>query len=44
MPSMKHSTNLDLIIKLVIFKVYSDGPPYPWNNSEKALTFYFIAE
>ena len=21
-----------------------DGPPYPWNNSEKALTFYFIAE
>ena len=23
---------------------YLDGPPYPWNNSEKALTFYFIAE
>lgn len=20
------------------------GPPYAWNNSEKALTFYFIAE
>lgn len=21
-----------------------NGPPYPWNTSEKALTFYFIAE
>jgi hypothetical protein len=23
---------------------YADGPPYPWNHSEKALTFYYIAE
>ena len=31
-------------IRLVILWANEDGPPYPWNNSEKALTFYFIAE
>lgn len=24
--------------------VILDGPPYLWNYSEKALTFYYIAE
>ena len=42
------STNSLIVSGLTILSVLwnhiLDGPPYTWNYSERALTFYYIAE